>query len=120
MARSRPAKSQGDGNGDKKGSSSTPARRARTGADAGSRRNQPRTRQAAQPPKQGSVTKAVQQERRGGRFISDMIAELRKIQWPTRSQLLQSVAVVLLVVIIVVVYLWAVDAVVSRVVNAIF
>lgn len=66
------------------------------------------------------MTKAVQQERKGSRFISDMIAELRKVQWPTRNQLLQSTAVVLLVVLIVVIYLWAVDSVVSRVVDAIF
>ena len=48
------------------------------------------------------------------------MAELRKVQWPTRSQLIQSTAVVLMVVAIVVVYLAAVDAVVSRAVNAIF
>ncbi len=120
MARSRPAKSQGDGKDDKKGSSSAPARRGPSGSDSNSRRNQPRQRQPQQPTKPGSVTKAVQQERKGSRFISDMIGELRKVQWPDRNQLLQSVAVVMVVVMIVVVYLWAVDSVVSRVVDAIF
>lgn len=118
MARSRPAKSQGNGK-DGKDTSSTPARRARQGGD-GSRRNQPQSRQRQAPPKQGSVTKAVQAERRGSRFFSDMVAELRKVQWPTRNQLLQSTAVVILVVVIVVIYLWAVDSVVSRAVDAIF
>jgi preprotein translocase subunit SecE len=62
----------------------------------------------------------VQEQRRGSRFISDVIAELRKVQWPTRNQLLQATAVVLLVVLIVVVYLGIVDAIVSRVVDAVF
>lgn len=66
------------------------------------------------------MTKAVQQERKGSRFIADMIAELRKVQWPTRAQLAQNTAVVILVVIIVVAYLAAVDSVVSRAVDAIF
>ncbi len=119
MARSRPAKSQGNGE-DGKDTSSTPARRARQGGDSGSRRNQPQARQRQAPPKQGSVTKAVQAERKSSRFLSDMIAELRKVQWPTRNQLMQSTAVVLVVVVIVVVYLWALDSVIEPIINALF
>jgi len=62
----------------------------------------------------------VQQNRRGSRFFNEVVVELRRVQWPTRSQLMQSTAVVLLVVAIVTVYLAAVDAVVSRAVDAIF
>ena len=70
--------------------------------------------------KTGTVTKAVAAERRGSRFISEVIAELRKVSWPTRTQLLQSTAVVLVVVAIVAVYLAALDAVFSRMIDAIF
>ncbi len=115
MARIRPARSQ-DGGGSSKGEGgdSTPARKR------GGDRPSPRPTPQRQREKAGSVTKAVQEKRRGSRFFSDVVAELRKVQWPTRMQLLQSTAVVLLVVAIVVVYLAAVDAVVSRAVDAIF
>ncbi len=119
MARNRPAKSQGGGAGD--GTSPTPpARRGRSGGGDGGSRRPARQRQQQPREKAGSVTKAVQEQRRGSRFVSDVIAELKKVQWPTRSQLLQSTAVVILVVAIVTTYLAAVDAVVSRAVDAIF
>ena len=54
--------------------------------------------------KAGTVTKAVQRERRGSRFLREVIVELRKVSWPTRTQLIQSTAVVLVVVAIVSVY----------------
>jgi len=116
MARIRPARNQ-DGGGPQKGEGgSTPARSRRQERQAASPRPTPQRRTE----KTGSVTKAVQEQRRGSRFIADVMAELRKVQWPTRSQLIQSTAVVLMVVAIVVVYLAAVDAVVSRAVDAIF
>jgi len=117
MARIRPARSQ-DGGGPSKGEGggNTPARPRRSPAD----RPSPRPAPQRQREKAGSVTKAVQEKRRGSRFVTDVMAELRKVQWPTRSQLMQSTAVVLLVVAIVVVYLAAVDAVISRAVDAIF
>jgi len=49
-----------------------------------------------------------------------VVAELRKVQWPTRSQLLQSTAVVIVVVAIVTIYLDVVDTIVNRIVHAIF
>ncbi|MGD9696071.1 MAG: preprotein translocase subunit SecE [Thermoleophilia bacterium] len=60
------------------------------------------------------------QQRRGSRFITEVVAELRKVSWPTRTQLMQSTAVVLVVVAIVSLYLWALDSVFSRLVDAIF
>jgi len=62
----------------------------------------------------------VVQQRRGSRFLSEVIAELRKVSWPTRTVLLQSTAVVLVVVAIVSAYLAALDAVFSRLIDAIF
>ena len=126
MARIRPARNDGsskDDGGDKT-PSPAPARARRSAkTDSG------RSKNAAQPPrpapqsqriKTGSVTKEVQDKRRGSRFLSDVIAELRKVQWPTRPQLLQSTAVVILVVAIVTIYLDIVDTIVNRIVHAIF
>jgi preprotein translocase subunit SecE len=84
---------------------------------------QPRPNQPGQrrkPEKAGSVTKAVVQQRRGSRFLQEVIAELKKVSWPTRTQLLQSTAVVLVVVAIVAVYLAALDAVFERLIDALF
>ena len=114
MSSNRPAKG---GGGADRPSSSSPARRRSPGGSP--RRSASRGRQAP-PPKQGSVTKAVQEKRKGSRFLSEVIVELRRVQWPTKSQLLQSTAVVILVVLIVTMYLAAVDAVWSRAVDAIF
>jgi preprotein translocase subunit SecE len=125
MARIRPAKGQGRGSD---GGAPTPP------APGGARAPRPRRTQPAQSPrpappaggrrrpqeKAGSVTKAVVQQRRGSRFITEVIAELRKVSWPTRTQLLQSTAVVLVVVAIVSAYLAALDAVFERFVDAIF
>jgi preprotein translocase subunit SecE len=115
MSSNRPAKGRGEGDA----RSSAPARR-RGGNDPAPRRSAPARRGQPQREKQGSVTKAVQQNRRGSRFFNEVVVELRRVQWPTRSQLMQSTAVVLLVVAIVTAYLAAVDAVVSRVVDSIF
>jgi preprotein translocase subunit SecE len=125
MARIRPARGQGS-SGD--GSTPPPPGGARTPAP---RRKQPQGPKNPKPAPQsgkrktektGSVTKAVAQQRRGGgsRFIKEVIAELKKVSWPTRSQLAQSTAVVLVVVAIVAVYLAVLDSIFDRLVSAIF
>lgn len=123
MARIRPAKSKG---GDSAGDGEppkVPARRTRSG-DSGAaparRAQAPRPRQAPKSDKAGSVTKAVQQQRRGSRFFSEVVAEMRKVQWPTRNQLMQSTGVVLLVVAVITIYLGIVDSIFERVIDAIF
>jgi preprotein translocase subunit SecE len=116
MARGRPSRGQEKG-GDGKSSSPAPARRRRTpsprpvGPGAG--------RRSARQEKAGTVTKAVQQSR-GSRFLSEVVAELRKVSWPTRAVLLQSTGVVLLVVAVVSAYLAALDEVFGRLVDALF
>jgi preprotein translocase subunit SecE len=133
MARIRPARGGQDRSGDGSGATPPapggarpPAPRRRTPAKQapkGKQPPQPRPTQPGQrrkPEKAGSVTKAVAQQRRGSRFLQEVIAELKKVSWPTRTQLLQSTAVVLVVVAIVAVYLAALDAVFERVVDAIF
>jgi preprotein translocase subunit SecE len=119
MARIRPARGQessGDGNSPAPAGARVPRQ---------SRRQPPSPRPAPQKgrrstQKAGTVTKAVAAERRGSRFVSEVIAELRKVSWPTRTQLAQSTAVVLVVVAIVAAYLAALDAVFSRMIDAIF
>jgi preprotein translocase subunit SecE len=131
MARIRPARGGQDRSGDgatpPPGGARPPAPRRRTPAKQASKgakqTPQPRPTQPGQrrkPEKAGSVTKAVAQQRRGSRFLQEVIAELKKVSWPTRTQLLQSTAVVLMVVAIVAVYLAALDAVFERLIDAIF
>jgi preprotein translocase subunit SecE len=133
MARIRPARGGQDRSGDgggatppAPGGAKPPAPRRRTPAkqaSKGKQTPQPRPTQPGQrrkPEKAGSVTKAVAQQRRGSKFLQEVIAELKKVSWPTRTQLLQSTAVVLMVVAIVAVYLAALDAVFERMIDAIF
>ena len=79
----------------------------------------PRPRQQPKKEKQGTVTKAVQQNR-GSRFVSEVIAELRKVSWPGRKQLAQGTTVVLIVVAIVTVYLAIVDEIMGRLIDSVF
>jgi len=131
MARIRPARGGQDRSGDgatpPPGGARPPAPRRRTPAKqapkAAKQTPQPRPTQPSgrrKPEKAGSVTKAVAQQRRGSRFIQEVIAELKKVSWPTRTQLAQSTAVVLVVVAIVAVYLAALDSVFERLVDALF
>jgi preprotein translocase SecE subunit len=49
-------------------------------------------------------------EQRGG-FVRESWAELRKVEWPSRAQVIQGTIVVLLACAIVGAYLWGVDQV---------
>ena len=122
MARIRPARNDGSSKDDGRDTPPAPPARARRSGNKADRAKQPPRPTKNQPSrtKTGSVTKEVQDQRKGSRFISDVIAELRKVQWPTRPQLMQSTAVVILVVAIVTIYLDIIDSIVSRVVHAIF
>lgn len=73
------------------------------------RQRQAQVRPAAQPPK-------TQTGRRGGgggsrRFISECIAELKKVEWPGQRQVLTGTVVVLIACAIVGTYLWLADLV---------
>jgi len=50
-------------------------------------------------------------------FIGESWAELRKVEWPTQSQLIQGVVVVLIACVIVGVFLYAADIVFKRLVQ---
>jgi preprotein translocase subunit SecE len=129
MARSRPSRGRGAGAGAPGGGASSeprpraaqpPAKAADTTRRRSPRPTGPGTGRRT-PPKEkaGTVTKAVQQGR-GSRFLSEVVAELRKVSWPTRPQLLQSTGVVLVVVAIVSLYLAAIDAVFRRLIDSLF
>jgi preprotein translocase subunit SecE len=121
MARIRPARNDGPAKDDGgENSPPPPARARRSKSSAGKQPVAPRPKPAPQRDKTGQVTKAVQEKRSSSRFLSDVMAELRKVQWPTRSQLIQSTAVVILVVATVTIYLDVIDNIVSRIVHAIF
>jgi preprotein translocase subunit SecE len=50
----------------------------------------------------------VERARRGG-FVRESIAELRKVEWPNRAQVIQGTIVVLIACAIVGAFLWGAD-----------
>ena len=56
----------------------------------------------------------------GGRFISESWAELKKVDWPGQSQVIQATTVVLIACIIVGTYLFAADYVFKHLVQNVF
>ena len=111
MGTSRPRKRSG-GSRRRRTTGNTPAK-------ASQKPPSPRPRSTPKKEKQGTVTKAVQRNR-GSQFLSEVVAELRKVSWPGRSQLAQGTAVVLIVVAIVTVYLAIVDEIFGRLIDSIF
>jgi preprotein translocase SecE subunit len=88
------------------------ARRAASGSDGGGRGSQPPISSGdpefddETPIEQPAV--AVGKPRRGS-FVRECWAELQKVDWPTRPQVIQGTAVVLVACAIVGAYLWGVD-----------
>jgi len=54
------------------------------------------------------------------RFVSESWGELKKVEWPGQSQLIQGVAVVLIACLIVGVFLYGADLVFKRLVEQVF
>jgi preprotein translocase subunit SecE len=54
------------------------------------------------------------------RFIAESWGELKKVEWPNQSQLIQGVVVVLIACLIVGIYLYAADLVFKRLVQDVF
>jgi preprotein translocase subunit SecE len=83
------------------------------------RARQAQVRPSATPPKsQGGQRRAP-----GGgarRFVSESWGELKKVEWPNQSQVIQGTAVVLIACLIVGVYLYANDLVWKRVIQNVF
>ena len=78
------------------------------GVSQRARARQAQVRPAAQAPKSQTGTRRVP----GGgfrRFVSESIAELKKVEWPTQNQVIQGTIVVIIACTIVGTYLYAAD-----------
>lgn len=58
-----------------------------------------------------ATTVAAHPPRRRGGFVRESVGELRKVEWPTRPQVIQGTIVVIIACAIVGAYLWGVDQV---------
>jgi preprotein translocase SecE subunit len=93
--------------------------RRRAGAQDGELKQQPtvsqraRSRQqAVRPAAQVPKTQTGSRRVPGGgfrRFVGESIAELKKVEWPTQSQVMQGTVVVIIACAIVGAYLWIAD-----------
>jgi preprotein translocase SecE subunit len=91
--------------------------RQQNGADARPVQRQAQMRPAAAP------SAAAERHVPGSgvrRFVSEAIAELKKVEWPTQAQLIQGVTVVLIACAIVGTYLWLSDLAFKRLVQNVF
>jgi len=52
-------------------------------------------------------------------FIREVVAEFRKVAWPSRQELINSTVVVIAVTVVVALFLGAVDVVLARIVERI-
>jgi preprotein translocase subunit SecE len=84
-------------------------------APAAAQRTRDRRREV-RPVQQPKSQAGVQRERRGGfrAFSGESWAELKKVEWPGRRQLLSATVVVLIAIAVVGAYLAAADFVFSR------
>jgi preprotein translocase subunit SecE len=57
--------------------------------------------------------------RRVQEFVREVLAEFRKVTWPSRQELVNSTVVVITVTVVVAVFLGAVDIMLARIVEAI-
>ena len=73
---------------------------------------QPRSQAQVRPGMQPSSTQTGRREpRERGRFVRESWAELKKVEWPNRSQVVQGTIVVIIACVIVGTYLYAADQV---------
>jgi preprotein translocase subunit SecE len=99
-------------------------RRARRQAQAASAQ-QSATARAAQVRPQAASTKTQTGARRkddagSKRFIAESWGELRKVEWPTQSHVIQGTLVVLIACVIVGTYIWLCDIAFKNLVQDIF
>ncbi|HZO40693.1 MAG TPA: preprotein translocase subunit SecE [Methylomirabilota bacterium] len=57
--------------------------------------------------------------RRAREFVREVVAEFRKVAWPSRQELINSTVVVITVTVVVSVFLGAVDVALARIVERI-
>jgi preprotein translocase SecE subunit len=81
----------------------------RAAGDKGGNASEPRGGVPQPAAAGGAPVEHVSHERRRGGFISESIAELRKVDWPNRAQTIQGTVVVIIAVLVVGTYLWGID-----------
>ena len=96
--------------------------RRRQQQDGGAALERPRAREQQQNRTAAPAARPEARPRRGGArgFVSESWAELNKVEWPGRDQLIQGVAVVLIACVIVGTYLWVADLAFKRLVQNVF
>jgi len=57
--------------------------------------------------------------RRAQEFVREVVAEFRKVTWPSRQELINSTVVVITVTVVVALFLGGVDVVLARIVERI-
>jgi preprotein translocase subunit SecE len=57
--------------------------------------------------------------RRAQEFVREVLAEFRKVTWPSRQELINSTVVVIVVTVVVALFLGSVDIVLAKIVEAI-
>ena len=84
-------------------------RRDRRAEQAGEPRANANARPAAAPREARSTPEAPSVSQPRGGFIRESYAELKKVEWPSRPQVMTGTLVVIIAVSIVGVYLWILD-----------
>ena len=57
---------------------------------------------------------------RMGKWLRELKAELKKVQWPSAKQTINNTLVVILCVVVVGVFIWLFDALAVRIIDALF
>jgi preprotein translocase subunit SecE len=95
------------------------AQAASAGGQAGASSRAAQVRPAAVPAK--TQTGSRRKDERGSkRFIAESWGELRKVEWPTQSHVVQGTLVVLIACVIVGTYIWVADIVFKNLVQDVF
>jgi len=95
-------------------------RRKRSDFQAPAQSERARTRQRQiKPAGQPKSQTGAKRERRGGFrvFVGESVAELKKVEWPGRQQLISATIVVIIAVAVTGAYLYAADWIVQRLVR---
>jgi preprotein translocase SecE subunit len=86
------------------------------GAGGGGAAEKPPVRMSPTPP-EGQGPASLRSWGWGGNFIRESIAELRKVEWPGQSQVVQGTVVVIIACVIIGSYLYLCDQLFSKLVS---
>jgi preprotein translocase subunit SecE len=50
-------------------------------------------------------------------FFKEVVAEFRRVNWPTRKEVMNSTVIIIVVVVVIAAFLWAVDIALARLVS---